>query len=78
MLTWTLDWCWFQIFLAVPSDCPYDSAGKFVQPAERGSGRNSVIYVSEDFGLNFAESCVPVKHVGVRCDLWAALGLLCM
>mmetsp|Transcript_9550 Transcript_9550/g.24227 ORF Transcript_9550/g.24227 Transcript_9550/m.24227 type:complete len:902 (+) Transcript_9550:171-2876(+) len=53
-----------KIFLAVPSDCPYDSAGKYVEPADRGSGRNSVIYVSEDFGLNFAESCVPVKHLG--------------
>jgi hypothetical protein len=30
----------------------------------RGSGSSAVIYVSEDFGKTFAESCVPVKHVG--------------
>mmetsp|Transcript_30445 Transcript_30445/g.86055 ORF Transcript_30445/g.86055 Transcript_30445/m.86055 type:complete len:916 (+) Transcript_30445:131-2878(+) len=53
-----------KIFLAVPSDCPVDSSGKAVPVNQRGSGTNAVIYVSEDFGRTFAESCVPVKHVG--------------
>ena len=35
-----------------------------VAAKDRGSGANAIIYVSEDFGENFAESCVPVRHLG--------------
>uniref|UniRef100_A0A061QZD8 Oligoxyloglucan reducing end-specific cellobiohydrolase n=1 Tax=Tetraselmis sp. GSL018 TaxID=582737 RepID=A0A061QZD8_9CHLO len=52
-----------KIFLAVPSDCPWDSTGAKVPEGSRGPGDNAVVYVSEDYGETFAESCVPVKHL---------------
>eukprot|EP00884_Botryococcus_braunii_P007264 jgi/Botrbrau1/16539/Bobra.0327s0006.1 len=57
------------MYLALPSDCPVepDGSSRFVPPG--ASSSNVVLYISEDEGKSFTQSCLPVKWMDLGYNL---------